>query len=155
VVPAESKPLFSDQEWNATQAPVAKSAEATSASSTAMTMLIGLLLVIFVALGLGWALRRMQARKFVGGRSRSLELLETVAIAPRRSLVLVRCGTHWLVIGVGEKELVNVATLPAPAATPDVAATPMPVPTPLTQPSPFGNELSRLLGARTQPGERP
>lgn len=153
---AEAKPLFSDQEWTSSQTPIATTAETTSAGSAALTMLLGLVLVILMAIGLAWMVRRMQSRKLIGGRGRNLELLETVAIAPRRSVALVRCGNQWLVIGVGEKELVMVASMLAPANVTDgpVAVAPT-APPPPAQPSPFGNELSRLLGARTPPGERP
>jgi flagellar biogenesis protein FliO len=151
--PAKTAPteLFSDQEWNATQtgAPAVGDAPRPGWGS-AGTMLVGLMVVVGVAVGLGWAVKRLNARRLLGGRGRHLEVLETVTIAPRRSLVLVRCGTTWLVVGLGEREMISVATLPAPPgeSTATGATAPAPQPAPA---SPFASELSRLLSRPSEP----
>jgi flagellar protein FliO/FliZ len=147
--PAEAgggKGLFTDQEWTAAQRPVPTAAGGGPGLGTAATMLGGLVLVVAVAVALGWAVKRLNARKLLGGKGRHLEVLETVTIGPRRSLALVRCGTHWLVVGLGERELISVATLPAPAegAAPAV----VPVVPAAAKPSAFANELGRLTGGQ-------
>ena len=136
------KGLFTDQEWSAAQRPVPTATGGGPGLGTAATMLGGLILVVAVAVALGWAVKRLNARKLLGGKGRHLEVLETVTIGPRRSLALVRCGTHWLVVGLGERELITVATLPAPVEGPAPAIGP--VPTAPAKPSPFANELGRL-----------
>lgn len=145
--PAGTGPgLFTDQEWTAAQRPAATTPGAGGPGlGTAATMLGGLLLVVAVAVALGWAVKRLNARKLFAGKGRHLEVLETVTIGPRRSLALVRCGTHWLVVGLGERELVSVATLPAPVegAAPAVAP---PVPAEPAKPSAFAHEFDRLIG---------
>jgi flagellar protein FliO/FliZ len=93
-------------------------------------MSLGLIAVVGLAVGLGYAAKRLGARRLLGGRSRNMELLETIQIAPRRSLALVRLGGQWLVVGLGDKELTHIATLPATAEQ---------------APSAFAGELNRLM----------
>ena len=99
---------------------------------TVAGMGLGLAAVVALAVGLGWAARRLNARRLLGGRGRNLELVETVQIGPRRQLALVRVAGQWLVVGLGEKELCHIATLPAPAQP---------------APSAFAEELGRLVPA--------
>lgn len=127
---AGDAPVFSDTEWAATQTPVARPAAETPGWGTVASMGFGLLAVIGLAIALGYAAKRMGARRLLGGRGRNLELLETIQIGPRRSLALVRLGGQWLVVGMGEKELSHIATLPAPAEQ---------------APSAFATELNRLV----------
>ncbi len=129
---AGEAPIFSDQEWAATQ-PVAVQPVGTAPGwGTLAGMAFGLLAVVGVAIALGYAAKRLNARRMLGGRGRNLELLETIQIGPRRQLALVRLGAQWLVVGLGEKELTHIATMPAPAEQ---------------APSAFANELNRLVPA--------
>lgn len=146
--PARAQDLFTDQEWSSAQKSAAPaSGTAATGVGTAATLLGGLVLVVGVAVGLGYLLKRLNARRLLTGRSRHLEVLETVSVAPRRSLALVRCGGHWLVVGLGEREMVAVATLPAPPE-PGAGAAPAEAPAPPPPPSSsaFAGELGRLLG---------
>ena len=128
---AGDAPVFSDQEWAATQPAAARpAATATPGWGTLAGMGFGLLAVVGLAVGLGYAAKRLGARRLLGGRGRNMELLETIQVAPRRSLALVSLGGQWLVIGLGEKELTHIATLPAPAEQ---------------APSAFAGELNRLM----------
>lgn len=129
---AGDAPVFSDTEWAATQTPAARPAAEAPGWGTVVSMGFGLLAVIGLAVGLGYAAKRLGARRLLGGRGRNLELLETIQLGPRRSLALVRLGGQWLVIGMGEKELSHIATLPAPAEQ---------------APSAFAAELNRLVPA--------
>ena len=124
--------LFSDQEWAAGQAPAARPSAAAPGWGTVATMGLGLLAVVGLAVGLGYTAKRLNARRLLGGRGRNLELLETIQVAPRRSLALVRLGGQWLVVGIGEKELSHIATMAAPAEQ---------------APSAFAGELQRLMPA--------
>lgn len=141
-------PLFTDQEWSATQK-VAQPA-AQPGTATAVSLFIGLLVVIGLAVGLGWLVKRLNPRRLLGGKGRHLEVLETVTVGPKRQLALVRCGGHWLVVGMGEREMIAVATLPAPASAEPAGAAVAPAPVAPAPPaaSPFANELGRLLGGR-------
>jgi flagellar biosynthetic protein FliO len=129
---AGEAPVFSDTEWSAAQAPAARPAAETPGWGTVASMGLGLLAVIGLAVGLGYAAKRLGARRLLGGRGRNLELLETIQLGPRRSLALVRLGGQWLVVGMGEKELSHIATLPAPAEQASSA---------------FAAELNRLVPA--------
>ena len=132
VLGAGETPVFSDTEWAATQAPAARPAAEAPGWGAVASMGLGLLVVVGLAIGLGYAAKRLGARRLLGGRGRNLELLETIQIGPRRSLALVRLGGQWLVVGMGEKELSHIATLPAPAEQ---------------APSAFAAELNRLVPA--------
>lgn len=152
---AQPAPMFTDQEWSATQRDLPSTAAPQAPGvGSAAGLLVGLVVVIGLAVGLGWLVKRLNARRLLGGRGRHLEVLETVTVGARRQLALVRCGSHWLVIGLGERELVAVATLPAPpeaapASAGAAAAVPAPAPEPAPVPaSPFASELGRLLGGR-------
>jgi len=118
VLAAADTPVFTDQEWTAAQSSsVAQPAAAAKAPGwgTVGGMGLGLLVVIGLAVGLGYAAKRLNARRLLGGRGRNLELIETIQVGPRRSLALVRLGGQWLVVGLGEKEMTHIATMPAPA----------------------------------------
>ena len=132
VLTAGDAPVFSDQEWAANQPQAARPAAEAQGWGSLAGMGFGLLAVIVLAVGLGYAAKRLGARRLLTGRSRNLELLETIQIGPRRSLALVRLGGQWLVVGLGEKELTHIATLAAPAEQ---------------APSAFANELNRLVPA--------
>lgn len=129
---AGETPVFSDTEWAASQAPTARPTAEAPGWGALASMGLGLLVVIGLAVGLGYAAKRLGARRLLGGRGRNLELLETIQLGPRRSLALVRLGGQWLVVGMGEKELSHIATLPAPAEQ---------------APSAFAAELNRLVPA--------
>lgn len=129
---AGETPVFSDAEWAATQTPATRPTAEAPGWGTVASMGVGLLVVVGLAIGLGYAAKRLGARRLLGGRGRNLELLETIQIGPRRSLALVRLGGQWLVVGMGEKELSHIATLPAPAEQ---------------APSAFAVELNRLVPA--------
>ncbi len=81
-----------------------------------------LLALIAVAL---WARRRRQTS------TQHLQILETTAVGPKRSLVVVRMGNEVLLIGSSEAGLALLASRPtseaAAAAVPDPRATPLPL----------------------------
>lgn len=139
---AGEPPLFTDQEWGA--APAATTPAAAPGWGAVAGLGIGVVLVLGAAIGLGWLARRLNARRLLGQRGRQLELLETIQLAPRRQLALVRCAGQWLVVGIGERELSAIATLPAPAEAP--AAPP---------PSAFAGELARLVAVPPAAEPRP
>lgn len=139
----DAAPVFTDQEWSATQTQQAARPAEAPGWGAVLGMGGGLVLVVALAVGLGWAAKRMNARRLLGGRGRNMELVETIQVGPRRQLALVRLGGQWLVVGLGEKELTHIATMPAPA---EAAAAPVTPP-----PSPFANELARLVPVAPEP----
>jgi flagellar protein FliO/FliZ len=144
VLTAGDSPVFTDQEWTNSQPQAAQPVVETPGWGSVASLGVGLVVVVALAVGMGWAAKRMNARRLLGGRGRVMELVETIQIAPRRQLALVRLGGQWLVVGVGEKELNHIATMPAPIEPPAVATPPaQPV---AAQPSAFAGELARLVG---------
>lgn len=141
---AGDAPLFTDQEWGATQPQAQRPAAEAPGWGAIASLGGGLLLVVAVAVGLGWAAKRLNARRLLGGRGRVMELVETIQLGPRRQLALVSINGQWLVVGLGEKELTCIAAMPAAAPA---AAAPAPPP----PPSPFAAELARLVPPPAEP----
>ncbi|MBN8526040.1 MAG: flagellar biosynthetic protein FliO [Planctomycetes bacterium] len=138
---AGDAPLFTDQEWTGAQPAAARPAAEAPGWGSIATLGGGLVLVVALAVGLGWTAKRLNARRLLGGRGRSMELVETIQIGPRRQLALVSVAGQWLVVGLGDKELTHIATLPAPP----------PAPASAPPPSPFASELARLVPAPAEP----
>jgi flagellar biosynthetic protein FliO len=139
---ADAAPVFTDQEWSATQTQqVAHPPAEAPGWGAVISMGGGLVVVVALAVGLAWLAKRMNAKRLLGGRGRTMELIETIQVGPRRQLALVRLGGQWLVVGLGEKELTHIATMPAPA---EGAA-------PSAPPSPFATELASLVPATPEP----
>jgi flagellar protein FliO/FliZ len=141
----DAAPVFTDQEWTASQPAVRQAPEAPGWGAIG-GLVGGLLAVVALAVALGWVAKRLNARRLLGGRGRHMEVVETVNVGPRRSLALVRLGGQWLVVGLGEKELCCIASMPAPPEAQAPAATATPAPAAPSQPSPFAGELARLMG---------
>lgn len=141
---AGDAPLFTDQEWSAAQPQSQPQAAQAPGWGAIASLGGGLLLVVAVAVALGWAAKRLNARRLLGGRGRVMELVETIQLGPRRQLALVSINGQWLVVGLGEKELSCIATMPA--ASPAAA-----VPAPPAPPSPFAAELARLVPTPAEP----
>lgn len=73
-------------------------------------------LVLLLLYGALWALRRYARTGFVRGApdSRRLALLETMPLAPRQALHLVRADDRTLLLGASERGIVFLADLTAP-----------------------------------------
>jgi flagellar protein FliO/FliZ len=147
-------PLISDAEWNAAQGAATKVATGSPVGTgTVVTMVVGVLAVVALAVLLGWLAKRMGVAKALGGRGRNLQVVETVTLAPKRQLALVRLGDQLLVVGLGEREVSHIATMPAtaiaapvaPVATPAEGAAPPPA-APTPENSAFRATLDRLIG---------
>ncbi|MCS6969811.1 MAG: flagellar biosynthetic protein FliO [Planctomycetota bacterium] len=122
---AGEAPLFTDQEWAA--AAQARPLASAPGWETLLIIIIGLGVVVALAVGCGWLARRLGARRFLSGGGQRLEVVESVQLAPRRRLVLVRVDAQWVLVGVGERELTPLVLLPNAPASP-----------------PFARELARL-----------
>jgi flagellar biosynthetic protein FliO len=110
---AAAAEVFSDAEWAAAQRASTPVAGTEAGWGTILVLLGGLVAIIAVAVGLGWLARRLNARRLLGGKGRHLQVLETVALAPKRSLALVRVGDQVLVVGVADQAITSLAQLPA------------------------------------------
>jgi flagellar biogenesis protein FliO len=152
-------PLFSDAEWNRTQAQAAAPNGAPpSTASVAGRAAFGLVFSVGAILGvaalLAFAAKRWGVRRALPGRGRHLEVIETVPLAFKRSLVLVRISDQLLVIGQGEHELHHIAQLPASVLDAPSAHLAGRAPAPVAAPPPaspggdFAATLARLAGRR-------
>lgn len=90
-----------------------------------------------------WARRRRQTV------TRHVQLLETTAVGPKRSLLVARMGSEMLLIGSSEAGLVLLASRPSTEATaqalPGPRATPLPltcVVAPVASPPPQPNDFA-------------
>ena len=118
-----------------------------------MGLLVSVGLIVAVALVLAYAAKRWGGRRIMPGKGRHLVLIETVPLAFKRSVSLVRIGDQILVIGQGEHELHQLAILPAstldlqsraadqdPAAASDLPGS--------ESNSAFASMLARLIGKK-------
>jgi flagellar biosynthetic protein FliO len=153
---APAAPLFSDQEWSGSER-VRPSTSNASPGAAVLQLAAALGLVLAIAGGAGWAIKRAGLRRFApGGRGRHLQLIETVAVGPRRAVSLVRVGEQVLVIGQSEQSLTHLATMaatalgePVPAgATAEAKSPSVRTETPQSRPSGFARVLDSLTGRR-------
>ncbi|HYE08313.1 MAG TPA: flagellar biosynthetic protein FliO [Planctomycetota bacterium] len=150
--------LFSDTEWAGSER--VKPAGDASVGGAVVQLAVALAVVLGVALAAGWALKRLNVRRFAAARGANVRLVETVSIGHRRAVSLLRIGDQVLVVGQGEHELCHLATLPAsvlaepPAAAPGAVTTDAPTPSVRTEvpemrpPKAFAAVLERFTGKR-------
>ncbi len=150
--------LFSDQEWAGSER--VKPAGDASVGAAVAQLAVALAVVLGLALTAGWALKRVNLRRFAAARGTNVRLIETVSIGHRRAVSLVRIGDQVLVVGQGEHELCHLATLPAsvlaepPAAAAGAAPAEVRTPSVRTeipatrQPNAFAAVLDRFTGKR-------
>jgi flagellar biogenesis protein FliO len=158
--PSPAQPLFSDAEWTHAQAQghaPGQSGTTDVASRAAFGLLLSVGLIIGVAVILAFAAKRWGMRRILPGRGRHMEVIETVPLAFKRSVSLVRIGDQLLVVGQGEHELHHLALLPANVLEHSGRQTTTPTTTDQLQPpadtppatsSAFAATLSRLMGKR-------
>ncbi len=150
--------LIPDADWDRSRKSTAPADSGAAATSAVVPMLISLVVVVGLAIGLGWLAKRVGAKRAFAGRGRHGEVIETIPIGYKRSVTLLRVGDHLVLIGQGEHELSNLGTLPASALTPgttpvaaaasQAAAPAAPLSTELAPPSRFGHLLAGMMGKR-------
>ena len=75
-------------------------AAAGDLTGAALRTIVMLALVIGLMLGLVWLLRRLNLpMTAAGGSRRNLQVLESLSVAPRQTLVVVQAGTRVLLVG--------------------------------------------------------
>lgn len=154
--PASTSAVFTDAEWEKAQPATmaVPGGSAPSAGAALASVVVSLVVVAGVAVGLGLLVRRLGVKRLVAGKGRHLEVVETIPVALKRQVCLVRFGGQVVLVGIGEHELCHLGTFPAPAepaaAIPASAppATPVPVTAPVA-PSAFQQVLAGLRRGRT------
>ena len=108
-----SEEVFTDAQWGQTAG--SKSATPTASPVESSLLAIGgsLLLVIALAVVLGWLVKRLGVKRFVQAKGRYIEVIDSVPLGFKRQASLVRIGDIVVLVGVGEHELTTLATLPA------------------------------------------
>ena len=111
------------------------------------TLLGGLVLVIGLAVALGWAAKRLGMRRLIQGRGKHLTVIETVPIGFKRQATLLRIGDQVVLIGLGEHECCHLGTFTAAilGAAPSEPAPPAPTVAPFA-PSAFAGVLAKFGG---------
>jgi flagellar protein FliO/FliZ len=78
--------------------------------SSALQMVLGLVVVLALLLGALWLLKRLsQPRGAVAGLMR---VVAGVAIGPRERVVILELGNSWLVLGVAPGQVSTLAEIP-------------------------------------------
>jgi flagellar biosynthetic protein FliO len=109
--------LLTDAEWNHSSATVQKTSEPGSPGMAVVKLMAALAVVLAIAVTAALVLKKVGVRRIMPGKGRHLEVIETVPLAFKRSVSLVRLGDQVLVIGNGEHELTHLATMPASVIT--------------------------------------
>lgn len=151
--------LISEADW-AKSAPIGAAAPASSSTAVGRSVPVGpsiatlaggLVVVLGLALGLGWAAKRLGMRRLVQGRGRHLQAIETIPIGFKRQAALLRFGDQVIVVGLGEHECCHLGTFSASMLGEVNPPAPVPIaPVAAPQPSAFAGLLSQI----TQ-GKRP
>lgn len=148
LLPLPGEEVFTDAEWTRAR-PATSAAVAGQSSGMAVAgVMLSLGAVVALAVGLGWLLRKVGMKRVLPGKGRHLEVLETVPVAFKRQVSLIRVGDQVVLVGLGEHEMHALATLPAAGVVPPVSAAPPPAPAPEVRPSGFQQTLARVLGRK-------
>jgi flagellar biogenesis protein FliO len=145
-------PLFSDAEWNRHNSAVTTSASATSAQvgsevpvgPSIASLLGGLVLVVGLAVGLGWTAKRLGMKRLIQGQGKHLTVIETVPIGFKRQATLLRLGDQVLVVGLGEHECCHLGTFAAAALGLPNTTPAQPSPLPAKPDGAFAGILAKL-----------
>lgn len=142
--------VFTDAQWSQTSAAAPRAQPSGEiVGKSLLSIGISLVVVIALALVLGWLVKRLGVKRLVQAKGRHLEVVDSVALGFKRQASLLRIGDRVILVGVGEHEVTHLATLPASvleerkaeaapvaAAEPAIAAAPDPA---------FGNLLRKVL----------
>lgn len=150
---APGQPFISDADWHRTRAaPAAGGGTAPPPAGRAVAaMAVSLAVVLALAVGSVFLLRRFARRRGGPASGRHLELVETVHLGVKRSVAVLRLGDHVVLVGQSEQGLSGLGTFPASALAAPPAADPAPVVAVAAappSPSPFAAVLDRLTGKR-------
>lgn len=119
VEPASASAVFTDAEWDKAQPASATGAGVAgpSAGAALASVAVSLVVVVVVAVGLGLLVKRLGVKRLVAGKGRHLEVVETIPVALKRQIALVRFGGQVVLVGIGEHELCHLGTFAAPAGS--------------------------------------
>ena len=150
---APEQPFISDADWNRSRATPAAGAPTTApppAGKAVVAMAGSLAVVLGLAVCSVFLLRRLARRRGGPTSGRHLDLVETVHLGVKRSVVVLRLGDHVVLVGQSEHGLRGLGTFPAsalgarPEPPPGVAVTAAPPATP----SSFATLLASVTGKR-------
>ncbi len=81
-----------------------------SGSSSLVRTIVGLAVVIGVIYGVAWVLKQVRAAKGASDAGFGLQSEATIALAPNRSLHLIRAGRELVLVGVAEQGVTPIKT---------------------------------------------
>ncbi len=85
-------------------------AAAPDLGSSALQMLLGLIVVLGLLLGALWLLKRLGQPR--GAAAGLMRVVAGVAIGPRERVVILELGNSWLVLGVAPGQVSTLAEIP-------------------------------------------
>lgn len=85
--------------------------------------LLSFALVIGLLLALLWGLRKLQnAQAFARKSTARLQIMETVSVAPRQKIALVRWDDREVLVGISAQHMTLLSPPPSSSASPPAAA---------------------------------
>ncbi len=103
--------LISETEWNRSSGTPTTPTSGEVAGKSIAGIAASLVVVLFLVVALGWLVKRLGVRRLMPQKGRHLEVLDTVPLAFKRQVSLVRIGDQAVLVGVGEHELTHLATI--------------------------------------------
>jgi len=120
-----------DSAGGADSVPAESQAAPTEFVGTAMPSMLRMVSALIVVIGCIyaglWLLKRSMGRRFSSGSGRSLEVLETTAVAPKKTISLIRVGEKAVLVGVTDSGMTMLTELSPEQTTEILAAQTQPV----------------------------
>ncbi|MBN2227397.1 MAG: flagellar biosynthetic protein FliO [candidate division Zixibacteria bacterium] len=115
--------LFSQDAGETAAEGVTGMADGDSITMSLVKLILALVVVVVAIYGFLYVLRRMMGPKFAGNRNGSMiEVLETVYVAQKRSISLVRFHDRAVLVGIGDNGVQPLAEMSAEETAKAIAA---------------------------------
>jgi flagellar protein FliO/FliZ len=111
----------------------------SAVTGQALSLLVGMALVLGVIAAAAWLLKRIAPRAY--GSSSMLRVIAGAAVGQRERVVIVEVGTTWLVVGVAPGCVNTLHQMPRPPEAASTAAA-------SDAPSPFAQFLKKFTEKR-------
>jgi flagellar biogenesis protein FliO len=154
-----TQPFMSDSDWNHSAAvqPADAGAKTATPGKAMLQTMAALAVVLALAVGGALFVKKFGVRRIMPNKGTYLEVVESVAVGFKRSVLVLRINDQIIVVGQGEHELNQLGMFPASTLTPlaktpsapaqviDVAAPPAPA---NIADQGFRAKLNAMLGKR-------
>jgi flagellar biosynthetic protein FliO len=149
---ASAAEVITAQEWAAQGGTTTRPPLSEVAGASILGIVVSLLVVLVLVVALAWVVKRLGMRGLMPNRGSHLEVLDRLPLAFKRQAVLLKVGNQAVLVGLGEHEVVHLATV-ALASVEEPVTAPREAGPPPTQDAASGaavgaSPFAKLLAAR-------